>query len=104
MKKNRMRLSAAVIEAVAQAREYGSFFDEEHNRRTVQNRLGFTAYRPKLFVIIGRRTEVNPLLARRAIDDLTGRTSVRTYDDILTRVKARVERMKRGTQRYTKAG
>ncbi len=96
LKKNRLRFSAAVIEAVAQAREYGAFFDEETNRRSIQNQLGFTAYRPKLFVILGRKSSVDPLGARRAADDLPGRVSLQTYDDILVRMKARVDRMKHG--------
>jgi cold shock CspA family protein len=96
LKKNRLRFSAAVVEAVAQAREYGAFFDEEANRKTVQDRLGFTAYRPRLFVIIGRKSAANPLEARRADVDLPGRLSLRTYDDILARMRFRVERMKHG--------
>ena len=96
LKKNRVRFSAAVFEAAAQAREYAAFFDDEANRRSVQQRLGFTAYRPKVFVILGRGTRVDPLVARRAEEDLPPRLSLETFDDIVTRMKTRIARMQRG--------
>lgn len=65
MKKGRRRFSAAVFEACAQLREYAEFFDEERNRRRVQEQYGLLAYRPRLFVIIGRRSDVDSLTVRR---------------------------------------
>ncbi len=91
----RMRFSAAVLEACAQLREYSMFFDEERNRRAVQAKYGLLAFRPKMFVVIGRRGDLNPIDARKIEMDLPN-LHLRTYDDVLGRMKARLDAMKRG--------
>lgn len=81
-RKNRRRLSSAVMDGVAQLREYGQYFDDSSNRRKVMERYGFFAYRPKLSLLIGRTPlEQDQLLVKRIMDD----TSVKivTYDDLL---------------------
>lgn len=88
LKQSRMRFSAAVMEACAQLREYSSYFEEKVNRERVQQEYGLLAYKPKMFVIIGRRGAVDPILKRRMESDLPSLV-LRTYDDVLARVKAR---------------
>lgn len=95
LKKKRMRFSAAVLEACAQLREYSIFFDEEKNRRRIQEEYGLLAFKPKMFVIIGRRGDVNPIDVRKIESDFPN-LNLRTYDDVITRTKAKVEAMKRG--------
>jgi CheY-like chemotaxis protein len=95
LKKSRMRFSAAVFEACAQLREYSAFFDEERNRRVVQERYGILAYRPKMIVIIGRQGPVDPIAVRRIEQDLPN-LHLRTYDDVINRMKTKVDAMKRG--------
>lgn len=95
MKKKRMRFSAAVLEASAQLREYREFFNEEKNRRKIQEDHGLLAFKPKMFVIIGRRGDVNPIDVRKIESDFPN-LNLRTYDDVITRTKAKVEAMKRG--------
>jgi cold shock CspA family protein len=90
----RTSYSAAVLGACAQLREYSAFFEEERNRVAVQERYGLMCYRPRMFVIIGRRGHVDPLAARRAQDDFPG-IHLRTYDNVLTRMKARIQAMER---------
>jgi hypothetical protein len=93
LKKNRMRYSAAVAEAAAQLRQYARYFEEEKNRRELLERYGLQAYKPKMFVIIGRRsTEVDPLDERSIQTGMTD-VYVRTYDDIINRMKWRAEGM-----------
>ena len=89
MKKNRPRYSAAVAEACAQLREYCAFFDEEKYRRAIQKDYGLLCYKPKMFVIIGRKGNVNPLEVRRIQSDMPN-MYLRTYDDILFRMKYRL--------------
>ena len=89
MKKNRPRYSAAVAEACAQLREYCAFFDEEKYRRAIQKDYGLLCYKPKMFVIIGRKGNVNPLEVRRIQSDMPN-MYLRTYDDILYRMKYRL--------------
>lgn len=95
LEKKRMRFSAAVLEACAQLREYSLFFDEENNRRRVQAQYGLLAFKPKMFVIIGRRGDVSPIDVRKIESDIPN-IKLRTYDDIITRVKTKVDAMKRG--------
>jgi hypothetical protein len=91
MKTKRIRYSAAVFEACAQLREYSAFFDEVGNRERIQRKYGLLSYRPKMFVIIGRRGNVNPILVRRLQNDLPRELQLLTYDDILERVKAKIK-------------
>jgi len=95
LKKKRMRFSAAVLEACAQLREYSIFFDEEKNRRRIQEEYGLLAFKPKMFVIIGRRGDVDPIDVRKIESDFPN-LNLRTYDHVITRTKAKVEAMKRG--------
>lgn len=92
LKKGRMRYSAAVLDACAQLREYRAFFDEPKNRESVQRKYGLRAYRPRMLVIIGRKGDYDPIQARRTEDDLPA-LSLRTYDDILERIKNRINRI-----------
>ncbi len=94
IKQSRLRYSAAVTEACAQLREYSAFFDDPRNRIIVREKYGLMAYRPRLFVIIGRRASADPLEVRRASDDLPGRIAIRTYDEVLERMRVRLAKMK----------
>lgn len=95
LQKNRPRFSAAVLEACAQLREYSRFFDEEKNRKAIRDKYGLITFRPKMFVIIGRRGTVSPIDVRKIEGDLPN-LQLRTYDELLNRVKTRIEAMKRG--------
>jgi hypothetical protein len=94
LKRSRPRYSAAVMEACAQLREYSAFFEDSQNITAVQNKYGLKAYRPRLFIIMGRKQNVDPLIARRVSDDLPPRITIRTYDDLLQRMQSRLERLK----------
>jgi len=98
LKESRMRFSAAVLETCAQLREYALFFDEERNRRIVAERHGLTAYKPRMFVIIGRRGSVSPIQRRKIEGDTPG-LQLRTYDEIMNRMKTRFDAMKKGRLR-----
>ena len=95
LKKNRERFSAAVIEARAQLLEYRRFFDEKRHQGTIYEKYGLRAWLPKMFLIIGRLGTVNPY-TKRKIESAEPDLHLLTYDDILNRVKSRIERMKRG--------
>lgn len=95
LKKRRKRFSAAVMEACAQLREYSAFFDEESNRRKIYEKHHLQTYRPKMFVIIGRRGNLNPIELRQVQSDLPN-LHLRTYDDVINRMRIRIDAMKRG--------
>ena len=98
LKARRTRFSAAVFEACAQLREYSLYFDERKNRETIHRNYGLLAYKPRLFVIIGRRGSVSPIELRNMELD-TPHLHLRTYDDLLERMKARIGAMKEGRWR-----
>lgn len=81
--KDRRRLSAKVAEAVAQLRTYGDYFDDPRNITSLRERYGLTVYRPRMFVLIGRRQALDPVAMRRLEGDVT----LWTYDDIIDRAR-----------------
>lgn|GEM_PF-4894514 len=95
LKKRRMRVSASVLEACAQLREYSAFFDEEKNRSRVYEKYGLLAFRPRMFVIIGRRGDASAIDVRKMESDLP-QLHLITYDDLIVRMKARVDGMMKG--------
>jgi hypothetical protein len=96
LKKSRMRFSAAVLEACAQLREYRHYFYEKKNQEAVYEKYGLRAYEPRMFVIIGRRGNINPIDVRKMEADMPKDVYLRTYDDVIARMKARIDRMGRG--------
>jgi hypothetical protein len=99
LQQRRMRFAAAVAEACAQLREYSMFFDEEANRQKVQKQYGLLAFKPRMFVIIGRRGDVSPIDVRKMETDLPN-IRVRTYDDVVDRIKAKVDAMRHGGRKF----
>ena len=95
LKSRRERLSQAVMEARAQLLEYARYFDDTRNRELIHRAYGIFAYRPRMFVVIGRRGSVDPVIRRNAeltADDI----QLRTYDDIVERMQRRVKTMRQG--------
>lgn len=86
LKKNRPRFSSAVIEACAQIREYASYFDDVNKRKYINSVYGLTLYKPQMMVVIGRRSNLDPLTTKRIAADLPN-VEVITYDDILDKMK-----------------
>ncbi|PYS21118.1 MAG: hypothetical protein DMF72_18470 [Acidobacteria bacterium] len=62
LKKSRMRFSSAVLEAAAQLREYGVFFDESRNREAIKEKYGLLAYKPRMFVLLAERVQLARLM------------------------------------------
>ena len=91
---NRRRLSGSVMEACAQLREYRDYFDSEANRKVVLETYGLRFFRPRMVVVIGRRSGQTATDLRSAEGDVPQLT-LRTYDDLLDRAKSRLRRMPR---------
>ena len=100
LEKNRLRYSQAVSRACAQLSEYSRFFDEKKNRDAIQSvHPWFRAFRPRMFVIIGRQPKdktLDPIARRRIETDHFPNLTLRTYDEVLARVKWRIDSMKKG--------
>lgn len=52
-------------------------------------------YKPKMFVIIGRKRNLTLVEMRSVESDMPGLT-LRTYDDLVARVRNKIERMTHG--------
>jgi CspA family cold shock protein len=99
LKKSRLRFSAAVLEVCAQLRAYNRYFDEERNRKSFEESYpGLRAFKPKMFVIIGRRGKVDPFTVREIQSDLPNLV-LHTYDEVLARMKWKVDALKKGKLR-----
>ena len=91
----RKRFSSAVTEAIAQLREYRKFFDSTANRDKVYETFGLRSYKPKMFLVIGRRSHIDPMTARD-IQSEHPNVVLKTYDDLLARARSVLSGMKRG--------
>src|SRR5262249_46616902 len=83
---NRVTLSAAITEALAQLREYRDYFDDPTSRRQLRE-LGIHAFKPEICVIIGRDygnlNVEETLSAKRDFGEL----EVVTYNELVERAK-----------------
>ena len=91
---NRKRLSAALMEACAQLREYRDYFELRRNREAIEEAYGLRFFRPRMMVLMGRRSEYLPHELRKAESDLPHLT-ITTYDDLVERVRSRMRLAKR---------
>jgi cold shock CspA family protein len=91
---NRKRLSAALLEACAQLREYRDYFESRANRQAIEEIYGLRFFRPRMMVIIGKRSEYMASDLRKAEGDIP-QLSITTYDDLLERARARMRRIKK---------
>jgi len=91
-RKDRRRFAQSVHEAIAQVREYREYFEHSDHRRAVQERYGFTAYRPDALIVIGRQPEaVSEEEMKRIAGDIPSFVQIQTYDDVLRKMRQLVE-------------
>ena len=50
---------------------------------------GLLAYKPKMFIIIGRTGDINPII-RKKIEISSADIKVQTYDDIIQKIKRKI--------------
>ena len=84
---NHPRFSAAVTAGLAQLRDYESYFDEEANRQRLRDKFGFTAFKPKLSLIIGQASAVPSTFIFRKVCADSARVTIYTYDQIIARAE-----------------
>lgn len=93
MKENRERYSAAVSGAAAQLRNYSQYFNDRYNREKFEAVYPhLKLYRPKLFLIIGRQKDENPMIMRDVEADFPHIT-ISNYDDLLARMIWKKEKL-----------
>lgn len=89
---NRERFSAVVLDAIEQLRTYSEFFDDPEHRAEIEGRYGLSSYKPKMYLIVGRRGGVQPLMAKK-IHSRAPDVELKTYDDVLALVKHKIKKL-----------
>ena len=54
---NREQFSAEINSYIAQTRTYSYYFDDPNNRRWFEQEYGFKVYKPKRYLVVGRRND-----------------------------------------------
>lgn len=86
---NRLRFSAAVMEARAQLQTYREWFRSRLNRQRIQSITGLDVFEPRLAVVIGRSREFRTPFERRVVSRRASDIEVVTYDDIVNYAESR---------------
>ncbi|MGZ8306149.1 MAG: Shedu anti-phage system protein SduA domain-containing protein [Allosphingosinicella sp.] len=83
--RHRERFRALVAEAVAQLSHYKNWFDDKSNRELFRGRYGLKSYRPKVVMIIGRRSAFEDDVKRLTLEaQLPDYVILKTYDDVVS--------------------
>lgn len=94
MKKNRQHFSAHITEAASQLRVYRDYFNDLSNRNKFESTYPhLKIYKPKMFLIIGRRTNYDPLI-KRDIQAEHPQLVINNFDDLLARMKWKRDKIK----------
>lgn len=56
-KNNREHFNSELSTYIAQTRVYATYFDDPNNRRWFESKYGFKVYKPKRYLVIGRRND-----------------------------------------------
>jgi hypothetical protein len=83
----RAGLYANVHDGISQLRTYHRYFSEAANRDYVHEKLGFTAYDPRLVLVVGRSLELDDPVARADAMKQAQPVELVTYEDVLRRQK-----------------
>jgi len=99
--KNRRSISAPLQEAKSQLLRYRDWFDDSHNRAKIKERFGMEIYRPRIGVVIGRRSEFENEFERQQIAYDNSQIEIVTYDDVLEFAKRRILLIQRANRDQT---
>jgi len=75
-------LTEVVIQACSRLRESRDHFEEERHRIEIEDAHGIRVFRPRMFVVIGRSGQTDPLIKRQLETQLTD-VALRSWDDVL---------------------
>ena len=79
---NRETFSATINSYISQTRVYREYFDDPRNRQWVKDTYGFDVYRPRRYLLIGRRWDFKTEEWRKIAADFQNLT-ILTYDDLV---------------------
>lgn len=84
-RKNREQFSAQINSYISQTRVYSSYFDDPNNRKWFESRYGFKVYKPKRYLVIGRRNDFESEEWVEIKADFNN-LEIITYDDLVDTV------------------
>ncbi len=84
-RKNREQFSSEINSYIAQTRVYRNYFDDPNNRKWFEQKYGFKVYKPKRYLIIGRRNDFECDEWIEIKSDYTD-VEIITYDDLIDTV------------------
>lgn len=88
--RHRKRLSASVMEGIAQLRTYSRYFDDADNRNRIKRLHGIAAYKPRLILVIGRAERNLSPFAWRDIEDQAVGVKLLNYDQVVELARNRL--------------
>ncbi len=86
-KENRETFSSSINSYISQTRVYREYFDDPNNRNHVKQKYGFDVYKPKRYLVVGRRWHFDSSEWRAIAADYSD-LSILTYDDLIDGVVA----------------
>ncbi|KVF18807.1 hypothetical protein WJ07_25035 [Burkholderia vietnamiensis] len=84
---NREAFAAWLNSYIAQTRVYATYFDDPNNRRWFEEKYGFKVYKPRRWLIVGRRSDFTSEIWREIISDYRD-LEILTFDDLIDGVVA----------------
>jgi CspA family cold shock protein len=89
LNRSHVGLYAPVHEAVDQLHSYARVFEDERKREEIAEKLGFTAHRPTLALIVGRADALPANRVTALAKERINPVQLRTYDDLLLQFRRR---------------
>lgn len=89
LNRSHVGLYAPVHDAVDQLRSYARVFEDEKNREAIAEKLGFTAHKPTLALIVGRADALPANRVTAVARERINPVRLRTYDDLLLQFRRR---------------
>ncbi len=85
---NREQFSSEINSYIAQTRKYKEYFDDPNNRKWVEDKYGFKVYKPKRFLVVGKRYDFSTDEWQKIKSDYNNDLEILTYDDLIDGVIA----------------
>lgn len=79
---NREKFSSEIESYIAQTRVYRTYFDDPNNRKWFEEKYGFKVYKPKRFLVVGRRFDFDTDVWHEIKSDYKD-LEIITYDDLI---------------------
>jgi hypothetical protein len=79
---NRESFSAWLNSYISQTRVYATYFDDPNNRKWFEEKYGFKVYKPRRWLVVGRRDDFDSDVWREIVADHQD-LEIMTYDDLI---------------------